>query len=43
MLEIMFQGMLWMLIAVGVKSVIGYRFPWEACHCCGKKMKEREC
>jgi hypothetical protein len=26
------------LVCVWFKTVIGYRFPWEVCICCGKKV-----
>jgi hypothetical protein len=25
-----------------IKTVIGFRFPWERCNCCGKKIREHE-
>ena len=27
------------LILVGLKAIVGFRFPWEICDCCGKKIK----
>jgi hypothetical protein len=26
----------------GMKSVIGFRFPWETCECCGKKIRDHK-
>jgi len=23
-----------------MKTIIGYRFPWETCICCGKKVRD---
>ncbi len=25
-----------------IKTVIGYRFPWEKCICCGKKVRDHK-
>ncbi len=27
---------------VALKSILGYRFPWEKCGCCGKKIKDHK-
>lgn len=29
-----------LLVVVGIKTVVGFRFSWEKCSCCGKKQKE---
>ena len=31
-----------LLILCGLKSIIGWHFPWERCECCGKKWKNHE-
>ncbi len=28
------------LVALAVKTIYGYHFPWETCPCCGKKYRE---
>ncbi|MBD3261598.1 MAG: hypothetical protein GF334_07955 [Candidatus Altiarchaeales archaeon] len=28
------------LVTVALKAILGFRFPWEVCACCGKKMGE---
>ena len=30
---------IWLL---ALKTMIGYRFPWEKCRCCGKKIREHK-
>ena len=31
-----------MLMLVGFKSILGFRFPWETSNCCGKKIREHK-
>ena len=31
------HGVVW---ALALKTMIGFRFPWEKCICCGKKIRE---
>jgi len=30
------------VIITAAKAVIGFRFPWEKCSCCGKKIREHK-
>lgn len=30
------------LYTVAFKSIVGLRFPWEKCQCCGKKWSEHK-
>jgi len=30
------------MIAIVVKTVIGFHFPWERCECCGKQWREHK-
>ncbi len=30
------------LIAVFIKTVIGFHFPWETCECCKRKWREHK-
>lgn len=36
----------WILITLAyaliMKTITGYRFPWETCICCGKKVREHK-
>ena len=31
-----------MLVLVGIKSVVGYHFPWERCGCCGQQWRHHD-
>lgn len=31
-----------LLVVIGIKSIIGYHFPWERCECCGKQWKHHD-
>ncbi len=33
------HGAIWFL---ALKTMIGFRFPWEKCRCCGKKIREHK-
>lgn len=35
-----FFGMVILLVAI--KAIIGFRFPWETCGCCGKKIRDHK-
>lgn len=30
------------LVLLALKTIVGYRFPWETCSCCGKKIREHK-
>ena len=29
-----------LIVAVYLKTMIGFHFPWEKCECCGKKYRD---
>jgi len=31
-----------LILLVWLKTITGFRFPWETCDCCGKKIRERK-
>jgi hypothetical protein len=30
------------MYALALKAVIGWHWPWEKCHCCGKKYRDHK-
>lgn len=33
---------IYLLYALAIKTIIGYKFPWEVCSCCKKKIRDHK-
>lgn len=34
------QIFMWLLSLLALKTITGFRFPWEICACCKRKMRD---